>query len=79
MKRGDEWKTAFRTRQGLYEYLIIPFRLINALATFQAFIDDVLKEYLNEFVLVYINNILIYLETFEEHVKHVGKVLRKLE
>ena len=79
MKRGDKQKTAFRTRQGLYEYLVMPFRLINTLATFQAFINDVLKEYLNKFILVYINDILVYLETFEEHVKYIGKVLRKLK
>ena len=52
---------------------------MNAPATFQIFINDILKEYLNKFVLVYINNILIYLDTFEEHVKYIEKVLRKLE
>ena len=53
----------------------MPFRLINAPATFQVFIDDVLKEYLNEFVLVYINDILIYSDTREEHVRYIKKVL----
>ena len=79
MKKGDEWKTAFRTRQGLYEYLVMPFGLTNAPATFQAFIDDVLKEYLDDFVLVYIDDILVYSDTFEEHVQQVRKVLEKLE
>ena len=79
MKQGDEWKTAFRTRQGLYEYLVMPFGLTNAPATFQAFIDNVLREYLDEFVLVYIDDILVYSDTYEEHVKQVRKVLGKLE
>ena len=79
MKKGDEWKTAFRTREGLYEYIVMPFGLTNAPATFQAFIDNVLKEYLDEFVLVYIDDILVYSDTFEEHVKQVRLVLRKLE
>ena len=79
MKKGDEWKTAFRTRQGLYEYLVMPFGLTNAPATFQAFIDNVLAEYLDEFVLVYIDDILVYSDTFEEHVEQVRKVLKKLE
>ena len=79
MKKGDEWKTAFRTRQGLYEYLVMPFGLTNAPATFQAFIDSVLEEYLDQFVLVYIDDILVYSDTFEEHVKHVLKVLQKLQ
>ena len=79
MKKGDEWKIAFYIRQGLYKYLVMLFRLINAPATFQAFINNVLKEYLDNFILVYIDDILIYLNIFKEHVQQVQKVLAKLE
>ena len=79
MKKGDKWKIAFHTRQGLYKYLIMPFRLTNAPAIFQAFINNILKEYLDDFVLVYINDILIYLDTIEEYIVYIRKVLVKLQ
>ena len=79
IKKGDEWKTAFRMRSGLYEYLVMPFGLTNAPATFQAFINNVLREYLDQFVVVYLDDILIYSRTKEEHVQHVQKVLQALQ
>ena len=79
IKEGDEWKTAFWTRSGLYEYLVMPFRLTNAPATFQAFINNVLWEYLNQFVIIYFDDILIYSKTKEQHVQHVCKVLQALQ
>src|SRR4030081_3480161 len=75
---GDEWKTAFRTRYGHFEYLVMPFGLTNAPATFQAYINKVLRIYLNEFCDAYLDDILIYSKTQEEHVQHMCKVLRKL-
>jgi hypothetical protein len=68
MKEGEEWKTAFRTRFGLYEYLVMPFGLTNALATFQAYINNVLRKYLDVFVVVYLDDILVYSKIYEEHV-----------
>ena len=59
---------AFYTREGLYKYLIIPFKLTNTPAIFQAFINNILREYIDEFVIMYINNILVYLDTFKQHV-----------
>jgi hypothetical protein len=78
MKEGEEWKTAFRTRFGLYEYLVMPFGLTNAPATFQAYINNVLRKYLDVFVVVYLDDILVYSKTYEEHVQHVRHVLTAL-
>ena len=78
IKEGDEYKTAFRTRYGHYEYLVMPFGLKNAPATFQHFINDVLSDYLDNFVISYIDDILIYSNSLEEHHEHVSKVLEKL-
>lgn len=79
IKPGDEWKTAFRTRYGLYEYLVMPFGLTNAPASFQYLINDVLRDYLDNFVIVYLDDILIFSKTHEEHVTHVKQVLKRLE
>jgi hypothetical protein len=75
---GDEWKTAFRTRYGLFECLVMPFELCNAPGTFQAIINKVLQELLDEGVIVYIDDILIYSEDEENHVELVKKVLEQL-
>lgn len=79
VKDGHEEKTAFLTRYDLYEYIIMPFGLCNAPATFQAFINDVLREYLDVFCIAYLDDILIYSNIKEEHIYHVGKVLEKLQ
>jgi hypothetical protein len=79
MKEGDEWKTAFRTRYGLYEYQVMPFGLTNAPATFQALINNVLRKHLDVFVIAYLDDILIYSENEEDHVKHVQTVLDLLD
>jgi len=78
IKEGDEYKTAFRTRYGHFDYLVMPFGLKNAPATFQHFINDVLSVYLDDFVISYIDDILIYSNSLEEHHEHVKKVLKKL-
>lgn len=79
VKKGDEWKTAFRTKFGLFEYLVMPFGLTNAPATFQRMINNVLREHLDIFVVVYLDDILIFSKTLEEHKEHVHKVLKKLQ
>lgn len=76
--QGDEWKTAFRTRYGHFEYQVMPFGLTNAPASFQALINDALRDYLDLFVLVYLDDILIYNDTLDIHHDHVQKVLGKL-
>ncbi|KAK3563945.1 hypothetical protein QTP86_006273 [Hemibagrus guttatus] len=60
IREGDEWKTAFVTPTGHYDYLVMPYGLANAPSVFQDFIHEVLREFLHRFVLVYIDDILIY-------------------
>jgi hypothetical protein len=79
IKAGDEWKTAFRTRYGLFEFLVMPFGLTNAPASCQQFVNDTLREYLDIFCAVYIDDILIYSKSRKEHKEHVRKILGKLE
>ncbi|KAF5698706.1 reverse transcriptase domain-containing protein, partial [Fusarium globosum] len=79
IKEGDEWKTAFRTKYGLFEYLVMPFGLTNAPAVFQRMITNVLREYLDIFVVCYLDDILIFSDTEEEHTEHVHKVLKALQ
>ena len=79
IKEGDEWKTAFRTRYGHYEYLVMPFGLTNAPATFQALINDVLRDFLDDFVVVYLDDILVFSASLEDNRDHVHKVLQRLQ
>ena len=78
MADGDEWKTAFRTRYGLFESLVMPFGLTNAPATFQAYINETLSAYLDRFCSAFLDDTIIYSETLEEHVTHVRQVLQRL-
>ena len=78
IREGDEWKTAFNTHTGHYEYLVMPFGLTNAPAVFQALVNDVLRDMLNRFVFVYLDDILIFSRTLSEHTRHVQLVLRRL-
>jgi hypothetical protein len=75
---GYEWKTAFRTRYGAYEYLVMPFGLTNAPSAFQYFMNDVFHDLLDVCVIVYLDDILIYSNDEEEHKKHVRTVLERL-
>ncbi len=78
IKEGEEWKTAFRTRYGLFEYLVMPFGLTNAPATFQHVMNSVLRDMLDISVIVYLDDILIYSDTREQHILHVKAVLERL-
>ena len=79
IRKGDEWKTTFRTRYGHYEYKVMPFGLVNALATLQAMMNHILREFLDHGVVVYLDDILIYSKKQKEHEILVKKVLETLE
>ena len=78
IREGDEWKTAFNTPLGHFEYLVMPFGLSNAPAVFQSLVNDVLRDMLNRSVFVYIDDILIFSRSVEEHRVHVRQVLQRL-
>jgi len=78
IKKGDERKTAFRTQYGQYEYKVMPFELVNAPATFQRMMNKILREFLEQGVVVYLDDSLIYSKTHAEHVAMVNKVLSQL-
>jgi len=79
MRTGDEHKTAFRTRYGQYEYNIMRFGLVNAPATFETMMNNILGEFLDQGVVVYLDDILIYSENIDDHINLVQKVVDRLE
>ncbi|MBW0540857.1 hypothetical protein O181_080572 [Austropuccinia psidii MF-1] len=78
IKEGDEHLTTFRTKYGSYEYLVMPFGLTNAPASFQNLVNDIFAYLLDIFVVVYLDYIMVFSSSEEEHVKHVASVLQRL-
>lgn len=75
---GDEWKTAFRTRYGSFEYLVMPFGMTNSPATFQYFMNDIFQDMVDVCVVIYLDDILVFSNSLEEHRVHVRQVLTRL-
>jgi hypothetical protein len=79
IQEGDEWKTTFKTHYGHFEYVVMPFGLTNgAPFVFQHLMNDVFCEYVNDFMVCYIDDIPIFSKNMEEHERHVRLVLEKL-
>src|ERR1700720_575564 len=76
--KGDEWKMAFRTRYGSFEWKVMPFGLTNALAAFQHFMNDIFADMVDICVIIYLDDILVYSDNIDQHRTHVREVLRRL-
>ena len=74
----DIWKASFKTKHGLFEWLVMPFGLTNAHATFMQVMNDVFRPFIDDFIIVYLDDILIFNRTREEHFQHVRQILSVL-
>jgi hypothetical protein len=77
--KHDTWKITFKTKQGLFEWLFMLFGICNVVTPFMCVINDVFKHFLDYFVIVYLDDILIFSETWDEHVRHVKQVLETFQ
>ena len=79
MAVGHEYKTTFKTRYGLFEYLVMPFGLTNAPAQFQSYMQNIFGDLFDISVVMYLDDILIFSKTLEEHIPIVRKILQQLK
>jgi Reverse transcriptase (RNA-dependent DNA polymerase) len=73
---GDKWKTAFHTRYGSFEWLVMPFGLTNAPGSFQRFLNGIFSDLLDVYVIIYLDDILIFSGNKDDHFRHVSEVLK---